>query len=277
MTPLLLLTLALAISRAGGFGHDLLPLFQLNASYTNLNAGSYGVVPRAVTANATAWEQRVEANPDAFFRYDVWSLMDGVRKMLAAYIRCAWEDLVFVPNASAGVNTVLRSLPAPPGKKILFLNTAYGMVKSTIAYVDPSSRLEVNLTLPATPASVLATVEAALIANEGKVYLASFSHIASLPALVLPVRELAALCHAHGVLVLIDGAHALGHVPVDITAIDADFWLGNGHKWLCALRVCDELLSCVTRFTPPPPPLQTLRRAALYSGCAEACSHWCAP
>ncbi len=234
MLGLILCISSLAAVRASApqqFGHALLPLFQLDPSYTNLNHGSYGSVPLSVTQNATAWEKAVEKNPDAFFRYNVWGLMDGVRRLLSAYLGCHWADLVFVPNASAGVNTVLRSLLVPAGKKILYLNTAYGMVKSTINYLEPSSRLQVNLTMPPTKAAILASVAAALSAHP-EVYIASFSHIASLPALLLPVAELTALCHAHGVLVMIDGAHALGHVPVNITEIGADFWLGNGHKWL---------------------------------------------
>lgn len=214
------------------FGHSLLPLFQLDPTYVNLNHGSYGSVPKSVTDNETAWEKKTEFNPDAFFRYNVWGFMDSVRRALADLLSCDWEDLVFIPNASAGVNTVIRSLQVPDGQKILYLNEAYGMVKSTIAYVDPDRRILVNLTMPATHDSILATVEDALKQNQGQIYVASFSHISSLPAILMPVAELIELCHSYGVMVMIDGAHALGHVNVNLTDLNADFWLGNGHKWL---------------------------------------------
>ena len=174
----------------------------------------------------------MERNPDRFFRYDVWALVDAVRRSVAAMLKANWADLVFIPNASNGVNVVLRSLKVPPGKKVLYLNTAYGMVKSTIEYTAASQKLEVNLTMPTSAAAILAAVETALTANPGAVYIASFSHIASLPALLLPVKALTALCHKHGALVMIDGAHALGHVDVNVSDINADFWLANGHKWL---------------------------------------------
>ena len=98
------------------FGHSLLPLFQMEPNYTNLNHGSYGSVPSSVTAAATAAEVAVERNPDRFFRYQVWDTVDAVRKAMAAFLSCSWLDLVFVPNASVGVNTVLRSLALPAGK-----------------------------------------------------------------------------------------------------------------------------------------------------------------
>jgi selenocysteine lyase/cysteine desulfurase len=218
------------------FGHALLPHFGLSPTYTNLNHGSYGSCPLSVTANQTAWIRQCEENPDLWYRSglgfdNVFDFQDRVRAKMAGYINGGFNDTVFVDNASNGVNAVLRSLARtlPPGKKIMLLNTAYYMVKMVLQYLEPSQTLMVNITLPGSNADILSTVGAALAAND--VYAASFSHIVSVPAVILPVKELTALCHAHGTLVLIDGAHALGQIPVDVTDLGADFWLGNGHKW----------------------------------------------
>ena len=105
--------------------------------------------------------------------------------------------------------------------------------KSFFDTQDSSSELViVNISMPATSDSILKTVSAYLDVHGDSIYLASFSHIASLPAVVLPVKQLVALCASHGILTLIDGAHALGQIPVNVTDINANFWLGNGHKWL---------------------------------------------
>ena len=105
--------------------------------------------------------------------------------------------------------------------------------KSFFDTQDSSSELViVNISMPATSDSILKTVSAYLDVHGDSIYLASFSHIASLPAVVLPVKQLVALCASHGILTLIDGAHALGQIPVNVTDINATFWLGNGHKWL---------------------------------------------
>jgi selenocysteine lyase/cysteine desulfurase len=89
----------------------------------------------------------------------------------------------------------------------------------------------VNISMPATSASILMQVSSFLDKYGDYIYMASFSHIASLPAIILPVKELVALCASRGILTLIDGAHALGQIPVNVTDINANFWLGNGHKW----------------------------------------------
>jgi selenocysteine lyase/cysteine desulfurase len=222
------------------FGHTLLPRFAFRSGYVNLNHGSYGSAPRDVTANASAWSAQCEESPDAWYRDGLgidttYEFQNQVRVRMAQYINANVNDTVFVDNASNGVNAVMRSLARamPSGKKILLLSTAYYMVKATVAgYLEPESTLFVNISLPGSDAGILEKVSAALEANAGTIYAASFSHIVSVPAVILPVAQLIALCHSHGVLVLIDGAHALGQIPVDVTALDADFWLGNGHKWL---------------------------------------------
>eukprot|EP00310_Coccolithus_braarudii_P016931 CAMPEP_0183360190 /NCGR_PEP_ID=MMETSP0164_2-20130417/54549_1 /TAXON_ID=221442 /ORGANISM="Coccolithus pelagicus ssp braarudi, Strain PLY182g" /LENGTH=396 /DNA_ID=CAMNT_0025534491 /DNA_START=12 /DNA_END=1202 /DNA_ORIENTATION=+ len=218
------------------FGRALLPLFALNASYTNLNQGSYGAPPHAVLDAGSAIRARVEANPDRFFRMDLFSLLPPVIARLARMVGASPEDVVLIDNASHGVNAVLRSLHIPIGKKILTLNVAYCMVKNTVKYLSNewhAQSLEVSVQLPEMgDDEIVAAVEQALVANTGGVHVASFSHIVSLPSVILPVERLVALCHKHGVLVLIDGAHALGQIPLALDALDADFYVANGHKWL---------------------------------------------
>ena len=218
------------------FGRALLPLFALNSSYVNLNQGSYGAAPHFVLDAATALRMRVEANPDRFFRSDLYTLIPGVLSRLAALVGANSEDVVLIDNASHGVNAVLRSLHIPKGKKILTLRCAYAMVKNTVQYLQrewDAQSLAVDVRLPhMDDDAIVAAVEQALLAHPGRVHVASFSHIVSLPSVILPVKRLIDLCHAHGVLVLIDGAHALGQIPLSLDALDADFYVANGHKWL---------------------------------------------
>lgn len=224
---------------ADSFGHSLLPDFAFRQGYVCLNHGSYGSVPRVVTENMSKWSAQAEESPDAWFRSglgvrNVFDFQDDARSRMASYIGGRFNDTVFVDNASGGVNAVLRSLARsmPAGQKILILNTAYFMVKMCLAYLEPGDTLLVNISLPGSDAEIIATVGAALAANAGSIYAASLSHIVSVPGMILPVAQLISLCHAHGVMVLVDGAHALGQVPVNVAALGADFWLGNGHKWL---------------------------------------------
>ena len=131
---------------------------------------------------------------------------------------------------------MLRSIRLSQSSHILYLNLAYGMVKTTIKYVHDhdgsgAPAIEANVTVPTTPKALLAVVEQALLKNPS-IRLATFSHITSIPAIILPIKELVALCHRRNVKVMIDGAHAMGQIPINVQDYDADFYVANGHKWL---------------------------------------------
>eukprot|EP00929_Paragymnodinium_shiwhaense_P043832 TRINITY_DN22512_c0_g1_i3.p1 TRINITY_DN22512_c0_g1~~TRINITY_DN22512_c0_g1_i3.p1 ORF type:complete len:254 (-),score=34.89 TRINITY_DN22512_c0_g1_i3:189-950(-) len=198
---------SLAYTGGPQFGHDLLQHFLLAENYTNLNHGSYGAPPRAVLDAHHAWQLKMEQNPDHWFRYDgpgtLLTELDKVRERLAKMINAAaGKDIAFVDNASGGMNAVLRSLRLPPTSKVLYLNTIYLMVKNTIDYVGShdkqESSVEVNLTSLDDTADIVARVRAVIEADHS-IRLASFSHITSHPAVILPVKELTKLCHEHGI------------------------------------------------------------------------------
>jgi len=131
---------------------------------------------------------------------------------------------------------VLRALPPiiAVDSKILILDTAYPMVKNILKYLELFYGLKtvvVHLPFPTDDDKVVELVTKTLNENPD-IVMASFSHIISTPGIILPVKALAQLCRSKNVLTLIDGAHALGQIPIDVKDINADFYLSNGHKWL---------------------------------------------
>uniref|UniRef100_A0A6B2L9A6 Aminotransferase class V domain-containing protein n=1 Tax=Arcella intermedia TaxID=1963864 RepID=A0A6B2L9A6_9EUKA len=131
------------------------------------------------------------------------------------------------------------------GDVVLQLSSAYNMVKNTLTFLSTFEGIQV-VTVPVVfpgkglpPTGImnqtlLGAIEAALSSYPHSKLLV-ISHITSVPAAIFPVEDVARLCQQHGIPTLVDGAHALGHIPVDIGALSAagvDFWIGNGHKWL---------------------------------------------
>jgi selenocysteine lyase/cysteine desulfurase len=169
------------------------------------------------------------------------SLIDKARGRIAEYIGAQVEDVVFVDNASHGMNAVLRSLAErlPAEALVLDLSLAYTMVKNTLHYSFGDRVVQVNLTLTSGSGGsfigddgIVQAVRKVLETHKGAIKLLSVSHITSLPAIVLPVAELAALAHSHGALIVADGAHALGQITLDVPSLGVDFYVANGHKWL---------------------------------------------
>ena len=231
-----------------GFGkNETLKMFQFDSEYLCLNHGSYGSVPIPVRDVRQCWSSVVESAPDLWYRFDMFPALNRVRERLSSYINSNDpNDVVFVDNASHGINAVLRSLASnllqEKKSKILYLQTAYQMVKNTLKFLNnvyDDQLLMLNVSFPDEPFTtkdlddvIVNLVETVLKENEYDIKLAVISHITSTPAVIYPVKRLTALFHRYGVQVLVDGAHCLGHISIVVQDIDSDYYVANGHKWL---------------------------------------------
>jgi len=234
------------------FGAALRSRFLLAEGFTNFNHGSFGSVPKVVSDAQHAYSMQCESRPDKWFRQDYFVCVDSARTMLAKYVNApSVDDLVMVENASGAVNSVMRSMNWQEGGVILYLSSAYAMVKHTAAWLASTSNngivqnIEISLgsDFPmAGEESVLTPLRDALIRYQGKIKLLVISHITSVPAVTLPMKEILELARSPQMLggsaaypVLVDGAHALGQIHIDLQTMgDPDFYVSNAHKWLYA-------------------------------------------
>jgi isopenicillin-N epimerase len=213
---------------------QLRPLFALDPDITFLNHGSFGACPREVLEAQWRWQIEMERNPVDFLGRRSAALLFDARVALGIELGAAAEDLVFVPNSTTGVNVVAQSLALAPGDTVLTTDLEYGACDAAWQRVcarHGAHYRRVTIPLPFEPESF---VDRIMSAVTGSTRLIFASHITSTTALTLPVAALCAAARARGILTLIDGAHAPGHIPLSIDTIGADFYVGNCHKWLCA-------------------------------------------
>lgn len=248
------------------FGRTLLRHWPLEAGTTYLNHGTVGVTPRRVLETQQAIRQEIEEQPARYLLRELSELSGSSRlaqprlraaaQQVAAFVGARGEDLVFVANATTGVNAVLRSLRLEEGDELLISNLAYGAVANTAAFVarERGARvLRLELPFPmADPGQYLEALEKALTPHTK---IAILDHITSETALVLPLAEMAALCRAKGVLVLADGAHAPGQIPLDLPRLGVEWYVGNLHKWAMAPRGCGILWAAPERQRDLHPPV----------------------
>jgi isopenicillin-N epimerase len=210
-------------------------LWPLDPSVDYLNHGSFGACPRAVLEAQAGLRARMEREPMDFFVRALPGLLDGARAALAPFVGADADDLAFVPNATAGVNAVVRSLALAPGDEILTTDHAYAACRKTLEYV--ASRTGAHVVAAKVPFplvhedDVVAPVVAAVTP---KTRLALLDHVTSPTGLVFPIERLVAELSARGVDTLVDGAHALGMVPLRLAKLGAAYYTSNAHKWLCA-------------------------------------------
>ncbi len=210
-------------------------LFMLRPGVAYLNHGSFGACPRPVFERFQAWQRELEAQPVEFLGRRFAALMRSAREALGAFVGSDPDDLVFVPNATTGLNAVARSLPLAPGDEVLTTDHEYGALDRTWTFVCEGAgaryvRRPVALPV-STPGDVAEAVWSGVTPRTRVLFL---SHITSTTALVFPVAELVRRAREAGLVTVVDGAHAPGQVPLDLRALGADFYGGNCHKWMNA-------------------------------------------
>lgn len=208
--------------------------FALDPSVTYLNHGSYGACPRAILELQGELRRRLEAEPARFFSRSFEPLLDETRAVLAGFLGADPGGLVFVRNATEGVNAVLSSLQLDPGDELLTTDHAYGACKNALDHY--AERWGARVTVATVPFPIQdpdQVVEAVLGAVRPRTRLALIDHVTSPTGLVFPIERLVAGLAQRGVETLVDGAHAPGMLDLALDRLGAAYYTGNAHKWLC--------------------------------------------
>ncbi|KAK8159497.1 pyridoxal phosphate-dependent transferase [Phyllosticta citrichinensis] len=239
-------------SKDTAFGRKLLKDFMFADDYVNLNQGSYGVIPRAVHETRLSYLAALEARPDPFLRQTFPKLLRESRTALAELLRAPLDAVVLVPNATTGVNTVLRSLRYAPGDVLVYFSCNYGACQKTILYLEESTPVKghrVEVRYPVGDDEIVRSFRDAVAAirREGRRPVAAlFDVVVSMPGVRFPFEQMTQVCREEGVLSVVDGAHGVGMLDLDLgAALDPDFFVSNCHKWLFTPRG-----SCVMYASP---------------------------
>jgi len=208
-------------------------LFLLRPDVTFLNHGSFGACPLPVFEAYQNWQLELERQPVEFLGRRFNDLMREARASLAAYLHTGTNNIVHVTNATLGANIVARSLKLREGDEVLSTDHEYGAMDRTWRFVcEKRGARYITHRLPHPLESREQFVEALWGAVTDRTRVIFLSHITSPTALTFPIEEVCRRARDAGLLTVIDGAHALGQIPVDLEAISADFYAGNCHKWM---------------------------------------------
>ncbi len=210
-------------------------LFLLDPEVVHLNHGSFGACPRSVLETQARLRERLERDAIAFLDRELFERLDDARATLAAFVGARPRDLVFVSNATTGVNAVLRSLRFRPGDELLCTSHGYGACTNALTFVAERDGARVRIIdLPFPLADPAQVTERVLEALSHRSRLLLIDHVTSPTGLVLPLEEIVPEAERRGVRVLVDGAHGPGMLDLDLTALAPSYYTGNWHKWCCA-------------------------------------------
>ena len=214
---------------------DLAKHWCLDPEINFLNHGSFGACPRAVLKEQSTLRQRIENQPVQFFLRDIYDLIDDARQTVGAFLDAPAEELVFVRNATEGVNAILRSLEFKPGDEILVTDHGYPACKNIVDFVAHRYGARVVIVSPGFQGLTQASVYNSIMASvTNKTRLALLDHVTSPTGLVLPVESLVPTLEAQGIMTLVDGAHGPGMLDISLRRLQPSWYVGNFHKWVCA-------------------------------------------
>jgi isopenicillin-N epimerase len=209
--------------------------FLLDKSVTFLNHGSFGACPIPVFEEYQRWQRELEHQPVEFIGRRFDTLMGEARAAIAKFLNTDAANLVYVQNATSGLNVIARSFPLEQGDEILTTDHEYGALDMTWEWMCGKSGAKyIKQPIPVPVTTHADFVETFWSAVTPKTKIIFLSHITSPTALIFPIKEICARAREAGILTVIDGAHVPGHIPLDLTDIGADIYSGNFHKWLCA-------------------------------------------
>jgi len=217
--------------------------FLLNPAITFLNFGSFGATPKPIFENYQHWQKVLEAEPVQFIAFDGFNYLAESRAALAKYIGCAdQDDLVYVTNPSFAINLIAKNFPLKAGDEILTTDIEYGACDRTWNFYCEKAgatyrRQKINLPIT-TKEKFIDDFFAGVTPNTKAIFI---SQITSSTGLIFPVKEVCEIAKSKGLITIVDGAHVPGHIPFNLSEMQADFYTGACHKWMMAPKGCSFL------------------------------------
>ncbi|KAI8381447.1 pyridoxal phosphate-dependent transferase [Radiomyces spectabilis] len=225
------------------FGRAMRSEFFLEPEYTPLNHGAFGAWPRALLPVLHKYQMEAESHPDRWLRRWLYPELDSNRQRLAALIHCHPEEMSFIANASHGLCSILRSFPFNKGDKVLCFSTAFNVTERTLTYMKDTHHcltVTVELAYPLSDQAILdktrSIIEEEQAKDNGRIRLAVVDAISSTPGVRFPYEAMVRLLREYDIMSFVDGAHTIGHLPLNLHETDPDFFISTCHKWLFTPR-----------------------------------------
>ncbi|WP_396194815.1 aminotransferase class V-fold PLP-dependent enzyme [Flavobacterium sp.] len=209
--------------------------FLINPNITFLNHGSFGACPKPIFEELHRFQFELESDPVDFIQRKQPHYLKTARESLAEFVGCNAKDLFFTTNPTFAINVIMRSIKLNEGDEILSTNHEYGAMDRTWNFYCKKSgakyiRQEISLPI-VSKEQIIEEFWKGYNKNTKVVFL---NQMSSATALIFPVKEICDKAKELGLITIIDGAHVPGHIDLNLTDLNPDFYTGTLHKWMLA-------------------------------------------
>ncbi|KAK2616574.1 hypothetical protein QQS21_000397 [Conoideocrella luteorostrata] len=228
------------------FGANLKKEFPLDSSWTNLNHGSFGTVPKTILLKQREYQDKALSCPDQFMWFEYPRLVEESRAAVAELVQAPLENLVLLGNATEGLSTVFRSLHWESDDVILHFSTIYDITKKAIEFTidhhaGKVSTQQIHIEYPIEDEDILSRFKEAVEtvnAASKTPRICVFDLVSSQPAGLFPWQAMVKACKELGILSMVDAAQGVGMVKLNLAEVDPDFLVSSCHKWLFVPHSC---------------------------------------
>lgn len=207
--------------------------YALKPDYINLENGYYNFVPTPILNKYMEHIRKVNYEGSYYMRTEQWDNKDRVSARLASLLNCSPEEMMVTRNTTESLDLVIGGFPWKKGDEAVFAIQDYGAMKNHFRQMERRYGMVCKeVSVPNHPSSdeeIVALYESQITR---KTKLLMICHMINITGHILPVRKICDMAHSHGVEVMVDGAHCVGHIQVDIEALGCDYYGSSLHKWL---------------------------------------------
>lgn len=216
--------------------------YKLKPEYINLENGYYNIMPQEIMDHYFEHIRSVNYQGSFYMRKQQWDSKDRVTTKLAKLIGAASEEVAITRNTTESLDTIISGYPWSTRDHVIYAHQDYGAMKAQFRHIQDRYGVESTIiSVPNHPKSDEEIVDLYASKITPQTKMIHISHMINITGHILPVRKICDMAHSNGIEVLVDGAHCVGHIPVDVQALDCDYYGASLHKWLSAPLGCGIL------------------------------------
>jgi selenocysteine lyase/cysteine desulfurase len=216
-----------------GFWKNIRSDYSLKTDYINLENGYYSMMPEIVLSNYLNEVKALNFQASFYMRKKMTDDKMEVRKQLASYLKCNYEELIITRNTTESMNTIISGMDWKAGDEAIMAYQDYGaMLDMFKQQAERYGMVNKIISIPNHPKSDEEIVSLYENAITPKTKLIMVCHMLNITGHILPIKKICEMAHKQNVKVLVDGAHAIAHIDFNIVDLNCDYYASSLHKWL---------------------------------------------
>ncbi|NVJ86207.1 MAG: aminotransferase class V-fold PLP-dependent enzyme [Algoriphagus sp.] len=207
--------------------------YKLKPDYINLENGYYCFLPQETLEKYIEHIREVNYQGSYYMRTVQWDNKAKSAAKLAELVGADPEEVAITRNTTESLDLIISGFPWERGDEAIMSNQDYGSMLTMFELAHRRYGVHLKrIDIPMHPQSDEEIVKVYEKAISSKTKLIMVPHIVNITGHILPIRKICDMAHRHGVEVMVDGAHAVGHFTFSMKDLDCDYYGSSLHKWL---------------------------------------------